>query len=269
MLIVELAWEEYPDLASYANNKPGHPRRLTIEKVHSIAADVADGLAALHSFGVVHGDLKPANVLLFLDTESATEVELENQSPRLVAKIADFGYSGTVSSEDDVRGGTQFWNAPECLGSCDDEELKAFALHQSRDIYSFGLLLVYLWTNGGSPFDGIGPTLAAVDRAKLDDQISDHYRALIRSSNFSNVASKAAAAVEDVVRDTLCRDPRLRCSNIGGVRLLLTGKYATLLSRIIQSTYIARNSGKRLDRSKKSKGSHEQLSSRYVFRVHQ
>lgn len=247
VLIVELAWEEYPDLASYANNKPSRSRRLTIEEALSIAADVADGLAALHSFGVVHGDLKPANVLLFLDTETATEIDPENQSPRLVAKIGDFGYSGIASSPDDVRGGTPFWNAPECLDSCNDEGLKAFAMHQSRDIYSFGLLLVYLWTNGGSPFEGIGPSLAAIDRAKLDDQISDHCCALIRNSNFSKIAGKAAAAVEDVVRDTLDLDPRLRCSNIGGVRSTLIGVYATLLSNMIQSTNIARGSEERLD----------------------
>ncbi len=233
MLIVELAWEAYPDLESYAKNNPRHVRFLTTEEALSIASDVADGLAALHSFGVVHGDVKPANVLLFMDTESATVVDRENHSPRLVAKIGDFGYSGTVSSDDDVRGGTQFWNAPECLDSCNDEELKAFATHQSRDIYSFGLLLVYLWTNGGSPFHGIGPDLATVDRAKLDDQVSDHCRALIRNFSSFNVAGKSAATVDDLVRETLHRDPRLRCSNIGGVRPRLTSKYATFLPRVI------------------------------------
>lgn len=259
---MELAWEEYPDLASYVSHKPDHSRLLSIEEALSIAADVADGLAALHSFGVVHGDLKPANVLLFLDTKSATEMEPENQNPRLVAKIGDFGYSGTVSSEDDVRGGTQFWNAPECLDSCIDEELKAFSMHQSRDIYSFGLLLVFLWTNGGSPFDGIGPSLAAIDQAKLEDRVLDHCLSLIHNSDSFKVAGKAATAVEDLVRETLYRDPRLRSSNIGGVRPKLTSKYATLLSRVIQSTNIARDSGKSLDRSKKSKGLLEQASSR-------
>lgn len=117
-------------------------------------------------------------------------------------------------------------------------------MHQSRDLYSFGLLLVYLWNIGGSPFDGIGPSLAAVDRAKLDDQISDHCCALIRNSNSSKIAGKAAAAVEDVVRDALYLDPRLRCSNIGGVRSTLIGEYATLLLSMIQSTNIARGSGK-------------------------
>lgn len=108
MLIVELAWEEHPDLASYANDKPGQSKRLSVDQALSIAADVADGLAALHSFGIVHGDLKPANVLLFLDTESATGSEPGNQGSRLIAKIGDFGYSGTVSSEEDVRGAASF-----------------------------------------------------------------------------------------------------------------------------------------------------------------
>ncbi|KAL8997290.1 MAG: hypothetical protein Q9169_003382 [Polycauliona sp. 2 TL-2023] len=228
VLIVELAWEDYPDLASYASYQPGRSRCLTAEEAVSIAADVADGLAALHSFGVVHGDLKPANVLLFLDVENPMEsVPGENRNPRLVAKIGDFGYSGTVSSEDDVRGGTRFWNAPECLDSCDDKEMKESATHQSRDIYSFGLLLVYLWTDGGSPFDRIATDLAAVDRAKLDDRVSDHCRTLVRQSKFSKVMEEVAVAVESVARDTLYLDPRLRCSTIGGVRLKLTGRENT------------------------------------------
>ncbi|KAL8646234.1 MAG: hypothetical protein Q9226_006952 [Calogaya cf. arnoldii] len=226
----------HPDLASYVNNGP---TRLTSQEALFLAADVADGLAALHSFGIVHGDLKPANVLLFLDAESAAEHEPGGQSPRLVAKVGDFGYSGTVSSEDDVRGGTHFWNAPECLDCCDDEELKAFATHQSRDIYSFGLLLVYLWTNGGSPFDGLALGLAINDRAKLDDRISEHCCTLIRNSRFSGVAGEVAAAVEDVVRDNLYRDPRLRCSNIGGVRSKLTSKYDGFFERVNQPTNMA------------------------------
>ena len=38
--------------------------RLTLRETLAIAMQIARGLAALHSQGIVHGDLKPANVLL-------------------------------------------------------------------------------------------------------------------------------------------------------------------------------------------------------------
>jgi serine/threonine protein kinase len=45
-----------------------------------ILVDVAEGLCYLHESGVVHGDLKPGNVLLKAASQG-----------RLTAKLADFG----------------------------------------------------------------------------------------------------------------------------------------------------------------------------------
>ncbi|KAH9208697.1 kinase-like domain-containing protein, partial [Leptodontidium sp. 2 PMI_412] len=46
----------------------------------SIALNIARGLSALHQCGVIHGDMKPENVLIFY-------------KPELHAKIADFSHS--------------------------------------------------------------------------------------------------------------------------------------------------------------------------------
>lgn len=44
---------------------------LPVERVVAIGADIASGLAHLHSRGVVHRDVKPANILLCSDTGRA------------------------------------------------------------------------------------------------------------------------------------------------------------------------------------------------------
>jgi serine/threonine protein kinase len=46
----------------------------------SIALDIARGIAALHDSGVIHGDMKPENVLIFY-------------IPEFHAKITDFIHS--------------------------------------------------------------------------------------------------------------------------------------------------------------------------------
>lgn len=87
-----------------------------------MALDVAEGLSALHRENLVHGDIKPANIVLDRDGN---------------AKLVDFGLSGMTRH--DGQGnfiGTPFFIAPELLQGVDDT-------HQS-DLYSLGATLYYL-----------------------------------------------------------------------------------------------------------------------------
>ena len=65
---------------------------LPFEKLDLIQ-DVACGLDAIHDVGLFHGDLEPANVLLFV----------ENQ--HWVAKLADFGGAANVRKDGFWEGG--------------------------------------------------------------------------------------------------------------------------------------------------------------------
>jgi serine/threonine protein kinase len=224
VLVVELAWEEHPDLASFMKFCSQSPGSAVVEDVLSLVSDVADGLAALHSFGVVHGDLKPQNILLFLDPDKAVAgPERKHKFPALVAKIGDFGFSGTISTEEDVHGGTQFWNAPECLPSCPDAEMRSYATKQTRDIYSYALILVHLVTNGGSPFEGFATDLNAIDAAKLEGRVADHCCDLIRRARSFDLSDKLIDTIVDFLAGALLHNPCDRLCNIGGVRELLTG----------------------------------------------
>lgn len=62
-------------------------RKLQPSDVVEVISQVAKGVAALHEAGVAHVDLKPDNILLWDD---------------LSAKVADFGFSGSVGAPSDV-----------------------------------------------------------------------------------------------------------------------------------------------------------------------
>lgn len=103
----------------------------------SLSLDVALGLRALHDCGIVHGDIKTENVLIF-----------SHDVKTYVAKLADFGFSVIETSEEERRlpGFTPPWEAPEAHSKIPMDQLK------STDLYSFGLLVWVVALDGNSPF---------------------------------------------------------------------------------------------------------------------
>lgn len=103
---------------------------------HHLCMDMGAGLDVLHQNGIIHGDFKPANVLIFLSPSQSTVVPY-------VAKLADFGFSALETQErsDDliqILGYTPGWNAPEVT----DERLKISSNDYCKaDNYSFGLVI--------------------------------------------------------------------------------------------------------------------------------
>ena len=76
---------------------------------HHIALDVAAGVEALHSSEIIHGDIKPANVLVFRQ---------DNPSVPFLAKLSDFGVcidmsDHKISARDYY--GTPKWVGPEAI----------------------------------------------------------------------------------------------------------------------------------------------------------
>ncbi|TVY16957.1 Serine/threonine-protein kinase HT1 [Lachnellula arida] len=130
VLVVEYA--EHGNLAQLQERENLEPSMRS-----TMALDIGAGLQVLHQCGIVHGDVKSENVLVFSHPEK-----------KYLAKVADFGFSlvGEATDTEVYMGGTRPWKAPETKKRLAKHLLKA------TDIYSYGLLLWRLATDGKDPF---------------------------------------------------------------------------------------------------------------------
>jgi Tol biopolymer transport system component len=132
---------------------------LPLPDVLQLAIPIADGLAAAHAHGIVHGDLKPANVMLRRDgTIKVLDFGL--------ARLADADFDGPPDTASDIRAlpagriaGTAAYMAPE--------QASGGRVDARSDIFSFGSML-YEMATGTRPFEAAttSETLAAVVRAE-------------------------------------------------------------------------------------------------------
>jgi serine/threonine protein kinase len=106
--------------------------RLELDVALAICADVASGLDALYAAGLVHRDVKPANVLLEPDGR---------------ALISDFGLAKDSKATDLTRPG-------QMLGSLEympPEQIRAEPVSATTDVYALGCVL-YHCLCGAPPF---------------------------------------------------------------------------------------------------------------------
>jgi serine/threonine protein kinase len=184
-LVMELV--DGPDLRRTLKSGPLSPAATA-----SLGADLADALNYVHSNGVIHRDVKPANILLYPLAENDT---------RLYPKLTDFGIArmteATIATAHGATIGTANYLSPEqALGG---------AVDPRTDIYSLGLVLLECLT-GEKAFPG--PIVeSAVARLVRDPEIpadlGSEWVELLRSMTARTVdarpdAHDAAAALRSL-----------------------------------------------------------------------
>ena len=154
--------------------------RIAERDAARLGIQVADGLHYAHSQGIVHRDVKTAN--LFFTTDK-------------VVKIMDFGLAKMmeeVRRGTTVLGGTPYYMSPE--------QAMGGAVDQRADIYSFGVTLYELVT-GGVPFSEGDVSYhhrhtQVTDPRERADGISDEMAELILHMMQKNPTDRCASAGE-------------------------------------------------------------------------
>jgi serine/threonine-protein kinase len=124
-------------------------RRLEPERAAAVVAQIAAGLDAAHAAGLVHRDVKPANVLLSGEH----------------AYLSDFGLTRLVGSD------TELTEAGRWIGTvdyCSPEQLQGERTDARSDVYALGCVLFTALT-GHTPF-GRG-TVPSTMMAHLHDEV--------------------------------------------------------------------------------------------------
>ncbi|MEV6274914.1 serine/threonine-protein kinase [Nocardia sp. NPDC051832] len=146
-LWIAMQYVDGVDLAGLIRRGPG---RMPIERVLRIVAEVAKGLDAIHRAGLLHRDVKPANILV---------EEQSGRQDRVL--VTDFGIARPADDTATLAAGltaTLAYAAPE--------QISGGPVDQRADIYALGCVLYELLT-GTVPFARENP--AAMVYAHLHD----------------------------------------------------------------------------------------------------
>ena len=154
---------------------------LRVERAIEFAIQIANGLNAAHTLGIVHRDIKPQNVLIGADG---------------TAKVADFGIAraellSTMTAAGAMLGTPHYMSPEQARGERTDAR---------ADIYSLGCVL-YQMLAGELPFTGLTPL--AVIRQQIE----------ARPKPLRQLRPDVPRELEKVVERAMEKDPRKRFQN--------------------------------------------------------
>jgi hypothetical protein len=174
--------------------------RLPVDLALGVVAQVGAALGAAHAAGVVHRDVKPANLIL---------------TPDGTVKITDFGIARALGAPSLTRTG-------EVMGTASylaPEQVSGGRGTAASDVYSLGVV-AYECLSGVRPFRDQDPLAIAVAHLKeepppLPEEIPQAARDLVLSALAKDPADRPAGAVE-FARQAAAVRRRLRAAHPAG-----------------------------------------------------
>gem|GEM_PF-3268354 len=169
--------------------------RLSWPRTRHLALQIASGLQAAHDMGVVHRDMKPANVYV---VERSHELEF--------VKVLDFGIAKMERESALTQAGVVFGTAAYMA----PEQARGESVDTRADVYALGCMLFEMLT-GRVPFDAPQPVRV----------LNLHIQApRPRVCEFAPDVDIPAAA-EDLILRMMAIDPAQRCADMREVERCL------------------------------------------------
>lgn len=144
-----------------------------------VGYDIAEGLEYVHQRGIVHRDVKPANILL---------ADYSDQTVRPRARLTDFGIAAFEAAQLPNPPGRTVGTA----GYLSPEQARGAVLTSATDTYSLGLVLLEALT-GSMAFEGDVQTVVG-ERTRRDPVIphtlNDRWRLLLAGMTAQNPADR-------------------------------------------------------------------------------
>jgi serine/threonine protein kinase len=199
ILVMPPVSEKYPNLERLIEGQE-RQRPLPLHRLYELISDIADGITALHDFGLVHGGISPPNILL------------EQRKSGLVAKLGNFSHGANELDYDQPITDFEKWLPPDYRSYSTQVDKR------SLDIYAFGRVAVYLCTAGELPS---GPGLVDVSGVEriLTARPAEHESTV---PDLTPSVGKLTALLANCLKS----DKLQRSAHISQARRILLGGYA-------------------------------------------
>jgi serine/threonine-protein kinase len=163
---------------------------LTIPQIVAYVIQICNGVGMAHRRRMVHGDLKPSNILI---------------SPENRVKVTDFGLARALG-ESAMDDGELVWGTPAYFAP---EQAAGDRVMPATDVYAIGIILYEMLT-GVVPFSGEN------DQEVARKQLYEH------PSPMSKYTKRVPYTLEDIVKKALVKDPAMRYHSADQLKQALT-----------------------------------------------
>lgn len=199
-----MEWVEGEDLEELLDFSRNQDQRLQIARACRIGRDIARGLAELHGHGVVHLDLKPANVMVGKHEGEADRIMLVDFG--IAADLRERGDDGELLDGAAPMGTSSYMSPQQARGD---------APEPSFDLYALGVLMFEILSGTRLPPDGWSPeTLPRLEslRRGVPRELADLVRACMDLDPLQRPASAGVvvAALVQTLRSFELGDLRRR-----------------------------------------------------------